>query len=109
MPGEWGQVASYVAGMKLVLPSGELLEVTEDQPELLQIMRSSYGLLGIIYEATFRIRPLQSMAVYHETYDLEDFAQKLSSIFAKPEAMMLYLWPFVGKIAIEFPEVSQPE
>jgi len=63
MPGEWGQVASYVVGMKLVLPSGELVEVTEAQPELLRVMRSSYGLLGIIDEATFRVRPLQSMAV----------------------------------------------
>ena len=102
MPGEWGQVASYVAGVKLVLPSGELLEVTEDQPELLQIMRSSYGLLGIIYEATFRIQPLQSMAVYHEIYDLVDFAQKLPTIFDKPEAMMMYLWPFADKVGIEF-------
>ena len=102
MPGEWGQVASYVAGMKLVLPSGEVLEVTEAQPDLLQIMRSSYGLLGVIFEATFRIRPLQSMAVYHETFDLEDFAQSLPAIFGKPEAIMMYLWPFDNKITIEF-------
>ena len=108
MPGEWGQVASYVAGLKLVLPSGELIEVTEAQPELLQIMRSSYGLLGIIYEATFRIRPLQSMAVYHETFDLEDFAKMLPTIFAKPEAMMMYLWPFDNKVTIEFRKYHGP-
>lgn len=102
MPGEWGQVASYVAVVKLVLPSGELLEITEDQPELLQFMRSSYGLFGIIYEATFRNQPLQSMAVYHEVYGLEEFAKKLPTIFAKPEAMMMYLWPFANKVGIEF-------
>jgi len=102
MPGEWGQVASYVVGMKLVLPSGELVEVTEAQPELLRVMRSSYGLLGIIYEATFRVRPLQSMAVYHETYNLEDFAQKLPTLFAQPDAIMMYLWPFDDLVTIEF-------
>lgn len=48
MPGEFGQVCSYAVGIKLVTPSGELLEVTEEQPELLQVMRSSYGLLGIV-------------------------------------------------------------
>jgi FAD/FMN-containing dehydrogenase len=28
MPGEYGQVGSYVTGVKMVLPTGELLEVT---------------------------------------------------------------------------------
>ena len=67
MPGEFGQVCSYAIGIKMVTPSGELFEVTEDQPELLQIMRSSYGLFGIIYEVTFRVRLLRPLAVHHET------------------------------------------
>ncbi|MGH9378752.1 MAG: FAD-binding oxidoreductase, partial [Terriglobia bacterium] len=50
MPGEFGQVNSYVTNIKMVLPSGELLEVTEDQPDLMQKARSSYGLFGIVYE-----------------------------------------------------------
>ena len=33
-PGEYGQVGSYVIGVKLVLPSGDLLEVTDAQAEL---------------------------------------------------------------------------
>lgn len=58
MPGEYGQVGSYIIGVKMVLPSGELLEVTEaKQPELMQKVRSSYGLFGVIYEVTYRIRP----------------------------------------------------
>ena len=63
MPGEYGQVGSYVVGIKMVLPSGELLEVTEDQVDLMQKVRSSYGTFGIIYEVTFRVRPIQPMAV----------------------------------------------
>src|SRR5207245_2322567 len=58
MPGEYGQVGSYITAVKMVLPSGELLEVTESQPELLQKVRSSYGTFGIIYELTFTVRPL---------------------------------------------------
>src|SRR5579864_7776425 len=42
--GEYGQVGSYVIGVKMVLPSGDLFEVTEaDQPDLMQLVRSSYG------------------------------------------------------------------
>src|ERR1017187_4832107 len=39
-PGEYGQVGSYVIGVKLVLPNGDLLEVTDAQPELMQKVRS---------------------------------------------------------------------
>ena len=37
-------------------------------PELLQAARSSYGLLGVVVEATFRVRPLQAMSVEHRVY-----------------------------------------
>ncbi len=102
MPGEYGQVGSYVTGVKMVLPSGDLLEVNESQPELLQQVRSSYGTFGIITEATFRVRPMQPMAVYHETYTVEDFIQKLPDLFALGESMMYYVFPFQNLITVEF-------
>jgi FAD/FMN-containing dehydrogenase len=40
-PGEYGQVGSYVTGVKMVLPSGDLLEVTDAQPDLMQKVRAS--------------------------------------------------------------------
>ncbi|MGH9357541.1 MAG: FAD-binding protein [Terriglobia bacterium] len=102
MPGEYGQVGSYVTQVKMVLPSGELLEVTDNQPDLLQKVRSSYGLFGIVYEATFRVRPIQPMAVYHETFALEEFVEKLSALKARNESMMLYTFPFDNLITVEF-------
>ncbi len=102
MPGEFGQVGSYVTNLKMVLPSGELLEINESQPELLQQVRSSYGLLGIVVEASLRIRPIVPMAVYHETYSLEDFIQKLPELKARNESMMYYIFPFEDAITVEF-------
>lgn len=102
MPGEFGQVCSYAIALKVVTPSGELLEVTEEQPELLQIMRSSYGLLGIIYEVTFRVKPLMPMAVEHVTYSVDEFARQLPSLIARNESMMLYLYPFLNAITVEY-------
>src|SRR5215831_9120375 len=57
-PGEYGMVGSYVTGMKMVLPNGDLLQVTESQQDLMQKARSSYGTFGVVYEVTYRIRPL---------------------------------------------------
>ncbi|GHO87522.1 FAD-binding protein [Dictyobacter formicarum] len=102
MPGEFGQVCSYASVIKMVTPSGELLEITEDQPELLHVARSSYGLFGIIYEVTFKVRPLQAMTVYHKSYTLDEFASQLPTLRTQGNSIMLYLNPFLDRVVVEF-------
>jgi hypothetical protein len=102
MPGEYGQVNSYVTNIKMVLPSGELLEVSENQPDLMQQVRSSYGTFGIVYETTFRVRPVLPLAVHHETFTLEDFTARLPELKARGESMMFYIFPFEDLITVEF-------
>ncbi|MFN7994770.1 MAG: FAD-binding oxidoreductase [Bryobacteraceae bacterium] len=102
MPGEFGQVNSYVTRIKLVLPSGDLLEVTDEQPELMRKVRSSYGTFGIVYEVTTRVRSIVPLAVYHETYHLNEFVAKLPELKARGESMMFYIFPFEDLITIEF-------
>jgi FAD/FMN-containing dehydrogenase len=102
-PGEYGQVGSYITGVKMVLPSGDLLEVTEDKnPDLMPILRSSYGLFGVIYEVTYKIKPLTPMHVHHTTYSLQDFISALPDLKALGYSMMFYIFPFVDKITVEF-------
>jgi len=63
---EFGQVNSYATKIKWVTPAGDLAEASEDNnPDLLRIVRSSYGLGGVIYEVTFRIKPIEAL---HFTY-----------------------------------------
>jgi FAD/FMN-containing dehydrogenase len=102
-PGEFGQVGSYIVGVKMVLPSGDLLEVTEAaQPELMQKIRCSYGLFGIIYEVTYKVRPLTPMAVHHKTFSLADFVAALPELKPLGYSMMFYMFPFDDKITVEF-------
>jgi FAD/FMN-containing dehydrogenase len=100
--GEYGQVGSYITEVEMILPSGDILEVDESQPELLQQVRSSYGLFGIVTAATFRIRPILPMAVHHETFHIADFVQKLPQLWALNESMMYYIFPFDDLITVEF-------
>jgi FAD/FMN-containing dehydrogenase len=102
MPGEFGQVGSYIERVKMVLPSGELLEVTGDQAELMQQVRSSYGTFGIIYEATYAVRPILPMAVRHETFKLKDFLDRLPELKISGESLMYYMFPFEDLITVEF-------
>ena len=102
MPGEFGQVSSYASVIKMVTPAGEVLEITEDQPELLRVARSSYGLLGIVYEVTFKVKPLQALAVHHKSYSLDEFAKQLPALIAQGDSIMMYLNPFLDAITVEF-------
>jgi D-arabinono-1,4-lactone oxidase len=95
-------VNSYITSIKMVLPSADLLEITDAQPDLMQLARSSYGTFGIVYEATIRIRPIQPMAVRHETFTFEDFTAQLPALKARGESMMFYIFPFDNLITVEF-------
>src|SRR5215467_9366262 len=99
--GEFGQVCSYVMAIKLVTAAGKLIEITEDHPRLLQLMRSSYGLLGIVYEVTFRVKPLQAMAVEHRTVRVSHLESELPALIDRHQSVMLYVLPFLGRAVVE--------
>jgi FAD/FMN-containing dehydrogenase len=102
MPGEFGQVASYATSIRMITPAGDLVEVTEADPELMQLARSSYGLFGIVYEVTFRVRPLVPMRVYHKHYKFEVFERELPMLWEQGDSIMMYLNPFTDTVLVEF-------
>jgi FAD/FMN-containing dehydrogenase len=102
MPGEFGQIASYAVGMRIVTPDGSILEIDEEDPELLQMARSSYGLLGVVVEVTFEVRPLAAMRVYHEMFTFDEFARQLPALKARDASLMLYINPFTDNVTVEF-------
>ncbi|HWB44537.1 MAG TPA: FAD-binding protein [Hyphomicrobiaceae bacterium] len=74
---EFGQVGSYVTKIKWVTPGGELAEASEaTSPDLLRFMRSSYGLCGVIYEVTFRIKPLEAVHFSYLPCRIEDLSER---------------------------------
>lgn len=99
---EFGQVASYVLAIKAVLPNGELVEVTEADTGLMQAMRSSYGMLGVIYEVTYKVKDIKPLAVEHVRYHLEEFTNRLDELIAGNRSMMLYLFPFLDSVVVEY-------
>ena len=112
MPGEFGQVGSYVTGVKMVLPDGSLLEVSDNEdPALMEKIRCSYGTFGVVYEATLKVRPLTPVAVAHRTFTLQEFVQALPELRAAGRSLFYYIFPFANKITVEFrsynPEASE--
>ena len=89
---EFGQLSSYVTAVKWVSPSGELQEASATvKPELLPLIKSSYGLAGIIYEVTFRIKPLEIVKFDYEILKASDLTQaKISEVIASNQCMVCW-------------------
>jgi hypothetical protein len=75
-----------------VNPSGELAQASEEQvPELLYLVRSSYGMCGIVYEVTFKVKPLEAVKFNYLPYRLDDLTQEnVSIIITNNQAMVCW-------------------
>ena len=101
-PGEFGQISSYVTGVRLVTPEGEVRTITErDNPEEMQIIRSSYGLMGIIFEVTIRVRRTTALSVRHFAMGLDEFRKRFPVFKAQGYAVMYYIFPHARRIVVE--------
>jgi L-gulonolactone oxidase len=86
--------ASQVLSMKLVTPSGRLLELSRDKANLLNAFRLSYGMLGVIYEATLKVRPISPFAVSHRRCSTAQFAAAAEKLSRTDIGIKFYLLPF---------------
>jgi hypothetical protein len=100
--GGFGQVSSYVTSVRLVTPDGKLKEITErDNPEEMQIIRSSYGLFGIVYQVTIKVKPTVALAVRHYSLSLDNFRKYFPIYKARGYAVMYYIFPYVKRVLVE--------
>lgn len=74
-----GSWCSHVESLHLLLPSGEVVEIgPDDDPELFWATAGGMGLTGVVVDATFRCRPIESSRVLVDT----DRAADLDSAMA---------------------------
>ena len=95
------QLASLVSEIKLVTPQGKDMVVTERERELMRVLRSSYGLLGVVHEVVLRVRPLTAVKIDYSALTLKEFTARFASIVQQPGAMRLHISPFSDRITVE--------
>jgi hypothetical protein len=101
MAGDVGQFASHVVQLKVLSPNGKKFVVSEKTKSLLALMRLSYGLLGVIYEVTLRVRPVQGFSVQAAKVSFKDFGKLGSRLLSASAGVKLYLLPFRDRIYFE--------
>lgn len=98
----WGQVSSFVSGLKVVRPDGSVASFNEtDHPEEMRLLRSSYGLFAVLVEVTLRIKPLTAVYARHRRYTFEEFRAAVPGLVAERKALMMYFYPFSDRVMLE--------
>jgi FAD/FMN-containing dehydrogenase len=95
------QMSALVKELKLVTPQGKLMTVTQANADLIRVLSSSFGLLGVVHEAVLRVQPLVPIRIDYQVLTLKEFAARFSQIVASPAALRLHISPFHDRITVE--------
>jgi len=95
------QMSSFVVEMKLITPQGKQMTVTERDRDLMRVLRSSFGLLGIVYEVVLRVIPMRPVKIDYQVFSLDEFTSSYRSILGGGGALRLHLAPFNDRITVE--------
>src|ERR1700722_16266245 len=95
------QLSSCVTEMKLITPQGKQMIVTEKERDLMRVLRSSFGLLGVVHEVVLRVRPLTPVKIDYQVLPLKEFSARYASIINAPGALRLHISPFNDRITVE--------
>jgi FAD/FMN-containing dehydrogenase len=95
------QLSSCVTEMKLITPQGKQMIVSEREKDLMRVLRSSFGLLGVVHEVVLRVRPITPVKIDYQVLSLKEFTARFSSLVSAPGALRLHISPFTDKITVE--------
>ena len=95
------QLSSCVTELKLITPQGKQMVVTEKDRDLMRVLRSSFGLLGVVHEVVLRVRPLTPVKIDYQVLTLKDFTARFTGIIKSPGALRMHISPFTDRITVE--------
>ena len=92
---------------RVVLPSGEAIDVTDDDPELLAAMQVSLGLLGVITEVELEVRDAFALAERIEFWPLEEILSRWDTEMSSRRHFSLFWMPAADspdRLFMEYPD-----
>ena len=92
--------SSQAIGLKVITPLGRVVEADIQQPEVLNMLRLSFGMLGVIHEVTLRIRPLRPFSAAQKTCSFEQFAAGIPTLVRSDVGLRFSLQPFRDRVFV---------
>lgn len=101
MPGEGAMLSSHVEKFKVLTPQGKVLEVSEKRPQLMSAYRLSYGVLGVVMEATLKVRPIQPFSVNYRRCSVSQMTAAIPKLIQAPVGVKFNVMPFTDHVYVE--------
>jgi FAD/FMN-containing dehydrogenase len=95
------QLSSLVTELKLITPQGKQMTVNERNGDLMRVLASSFGLLGVVHEVVLRVQPLTPIRIDYQVLTLKEFGARFAGIVGAPGAIRLHISPFKDQITVE--------
>ncbi len=86
-------VSAQIAGVELVTGDGEVVEVTESEPDLLRAARVGIGSLGVLCSVTVRTVPSYTLDRLDSPRPLADTLERLDELNAATDHFEFYVFP----------------
>lgn len=100
-----GDQASYLSSqlvsMKVVTVGGKVMDVSEKKNQLLNAFRMSYGMLGVITEATLRVRPITTFSATHRSLCVDKFSGIVDRLSSRELGLKFYVLPHRDRIYVD--------
>ena len=98
---EAAHLSSQVLSLKVVTASGKLMKVSRQQRHLLSAFRLSYGVLGILFEITLRVRPISTFTACHRSMDIDTFANVVDRLASTDLGQKFYVLPHRDRVYLD--------
>ncbi len=98
--------ASQVRSLRVITPGGKPIEIRQNQPNLLNAFRMSYGMLGTIYELTLNVRPIRPFSASHRRCSFEQFAGAVEKLGPLDVGLKFFLLPFRDRVYLDLRRYS---
>lgn len=99
--GQAAYLSTQVISLKVITANGQVMKVSEQQRHLLNAFRLSYGMLGAIYEATLRVRPIATFSASHRSLSIETFADVANRLASRDIGLKFYVLPHMDRVYLD--------
>jgi L-gulonolactone oxidase len=99
--GQASLLSTQVTSIKAVLACGKVMKVSASQRHLLSAFRLSYGMLGVLFEVTMKVRPITTFAASHRVTDIDTFSQIAVRLASGDFGLKFYLMPYKNQVHLD--------
>jgi len=103
-PGIGGQaslLSTQLISIRAVLADGRMMTVSNTQQHLLSAFRLSYGMLGVLYEVTMKVRPITTFTASHRCTDIDTFSHVVDRLAKGDIGLKFYLLPYKNQVYLD--------